>query len=214
MCNQIVQVINANDENRVLFINDKENIIAAFLTASVVEELEGGAHGHKELGDDDDNSFSLKALKNSFVKVHTYQKYIRRLSSCALQLEEYHYTTVLQTAGSRDVKTFSGLNIDLPLAIQATRIALLAGHFTEVVGAPVSINKDPRVKEILNTFKYATLVDSLATRQFPNKNQLPNDEGLFLLPPNYCHEYPILLSHCVISAPQRQVCVYRILLQA
>ena len=110
------------------------------------------------------------------------------------------------------MKTFSGLNIDLPLAIQATRINLVAGHDLEVVGAPTSINKDDRVKEIFNASKYASLVESLASRQFPSKKQLPNDEGQFLLPPNYSEEYPLLLPHCVISAPQRQVCLsYRVI---
>jgi hypothetical protein len=125
-------------------VNDKENYISVMLTEECIENLK-------------EENVELSSLKH-----------------CIVKLEKYHISTAIQAAGDRDVSKFSHVGVSLPLTIQCSKLTFLGASDCDVIGDPVDLNKDARVRAVLSQIQFWTLAERLASGQFPNETFLPD----------------------------------------
>ena len=171
---RVVQVTRANDSVRFFDISDKEVTITVMLTGTCYNNFLNMHQGA-----------TLASLKNSLVK-----------------LEDWHVSTVMQSAGNRDVSKFSNLHISFPLSLQCAAFTWLGAHDCNLIGEPRDINRDVLVREILSKHTYSSLTNRLCSRQFPAEVALPDPEGSFSYPAPYDDLHPLRWEHCIIPASQ------------
>lgn len=143
-----VQVLKVYNSLNALTISDRNHMITIFLTTICAEELKN-------------QYLSLDQFKNSII-----------------QLKEYHVSTVLQCASSRDLNEITQVaKISLPFCIQCSSMTFLGNRDISEIGDPTDINKDIDIVKIICSLSYYTLSTTLGRNQFPYRNQLP-DAGI------------------------------------
>ena len=146
-----VQVIRTNEQLEFIVINDKENCLTVFLTAECLKDLR-----------EQQGIVRLTDLKNSVIK-----------------LENFHFSSTVQSGGNRDVSKFDDHNVSYPFALQCNKLVVMGGDDCDIMGNPVDLNKDKNIRKELNTMHLSTMTQRLATKQFPQQNTLPNS-GMLL----------------------------------
>jgi hypothetical protein len=141
-----VQVIKVNEEMSFLVVNDSENTIPVMLTQKCVQKLRASGEVD-ELGD---------------------------LRYTVVTLEKYFYSSTIQSGGPRDTGRLMKLGVSLPLALQCDEITMQGGDGCDIMGEPVDVNKDERVRSVISRLQFITMTQRLATKQFPDYKVLPN----------------------------------------
>lgn len=171
---KVVQVLYGNDSVRCVQVSDKERSITVMLTQNCIDKL------HQK-----DPEFTLSSCRNCIVKIETW-----------------HLSTIIQTAGDRDVARFRDLNISFPFALQCSKLIMLGATDCTRIGDPEDINRDPGVRQLLARTNYLSLVEQLRARQFPREASLPDPTGIFSTPQLYSDECPLLWEHAVVPIDQ------------
>ena len=141
-----VQVIRTNEQLEFIVINDKEHFVTVFLTAECLRDLR-----------EQQGIVRLTDLKNSVIK-----------------LENFHFSSTVQSGGNRDVSKFDDHHVSCPFALQCSKLVVMGGDDCDVMGNPVDLNKDKSIRTILNTMNLSTMTQRLAIKQFPQQRTLPN----------------------------------------
>ena len=173
---KVVQVLRSNDSIRCLEVSDKESSIAVMLTEACYKQLF-----------EKDPDFTLSSYRN-----------------CVVKLQTWHLSSVIQTAGDRNINQFGNLDISFPFALQCSKCSLLGAGDCTRMGEPLDVNRDPAVRQALRCMDYTTLVERLRSRQFVREASLPDPNGLFSIPQLYSEHYPLLWEHAQLPTDQRR----------
>lgn len=142
-----VQIIGVCSTSHVIFISDRTNSISLFLTPSCYDDIT--------------EERSLESMKFGQATV-----------------SNFHLTTVVQTAGNVDLRSFAPgrCSVSFPLAIQCNELQYLGGDDCAIMGNPRDINKDDRIRALIQTShsSYETMTKVIGAIQFPNTGILPS----------------------------------------
>ena len=95
------------------------------------------------------------------------------LKNCFIQLEKFHFSLWIESAANRDVKNLMS-RIPRPLVIQCSKLTVLGGFDSTIIGDPTDINKDSKIERILKSMQYNALSKRLMLKQFENVTSLPD----------------------------------------
>eukprot|EP00596_Hydrurales_sp_CCMP1899_P000525 CAMPEP_0119034998 /NCGR_PEP_ID=MMETSP1177-20130426/1985_1 /TAXON_ID=2985 /ORGANISM="Ochromonas sp, Strain CCMP1899" /LENGTH=529 /DNA_ID=CAMNT_0006992851 /DNA_START=239 /DNA_END=1824 /DNA_ORIENTATION=+ len=127
---------------------------------------------------DKENSVIVMLTQNCMNDMAENEIAFSDLKNCLIKLEVYHFSTLMQNRGLRD---FSTQAVSMPIVIQCDKLTFLGGHDMQIIGEPCDLNKDPQSVLCFKQLNYNLLTERLGSRQFPEKNALPNANGIFVL---------------------------------
>ena len=94
------------------------------------------------------------------------QHSLASLKYSQVKIANFHFSTVLQSAGHFDLALLQSQKVIFPLAIQCAKLTYMGGNDIELIGEPVDVNRDPRIQKILGSLKYHDMVKKLVSRQY------------------------------------------------
>lgn len=129
-----------------------------------------------------DTKHSIPVFLTSICAFEFKNSICGELINCFVQLDDFHFSTVLQNCSSRPVDILRNEGITFPFAIQCSKLTFLGNNDITLASDYSDINNS--VLQICKGKNYGEVVNCLVQKQFPHAVWLP-DEGkrsfIFLL---------------------------------